>query len=296
MSGRWIVATGLLVLLLSGCELSGGSGSGSASGTVSLAITDGPVDDAEHVYVQFSGVEFHAASGQTTTVSINPPEQVDLVQQVDGASAVLLNDVTLPAGQYNWIRLQVDTADTRDTYAVINGAEYELTIPSGAQSGLKLVRGFTIPVNAQADFTIDFDLRKSLHSTGNGRYILRPTLRLVDNAQVGAIAGDIAPSSYGCAETGVAVYVYGGSGVTPVDINIDRSGGVNPVTVAPMRRDQQGRYYYRAAFLAPGPYTVALTCESTQDDAEQDDAIAFQQSTDVTVETARTTRQDFLGP
>jgi hypothetical protein len=74
---------------------------------------------------------------------------------------------------------------------VQGGAGHELTIPSGMQSGLKLNRGFDVPAGGSADFTIDFDLHKSVHMTGSGSYMLRPTLRMVDNIMVGSISGTV---------------------------------------------------------------------------------------------------------
>ena len=39
------------------------------------------------------------------------------------------------------------------------GEECEMRVPSGDQTGLKLVRGFTVGAGTITDFTIDFDLR-----------------------------------------------------------------------------------------------------------------------------------------
>ena len=73
------------------------------------------------------------------------------------------------------------------------------------QSGLKLNRGFDVPAGGSADFTIDFDLHKSVHMTGSGSYMLRPTLRMVDNIMVGSISGTVGaslvPSGYTIAFT-----------------------------------------------------------------------------------------------
>jgi len=53
--------------LLAGCGSSGSSGA-SGSGTLTLRITDAPVDNAEHVYIQFSGLEIQSAGGTRTTL------------------------------------------------------------------------------------------------------------------------------------------------------------------------------------------------------------------------------------
>ena len=74
---------------------------------------------------------------------------------------------------------------------------FRIVIPSGAETGLKLIQGFTMPVGGVADFTVDFVLAKSIIAPP-GRlpgYMLKPVLRLVDNAQVGTIAGTLQSST-----------------------------------------------------------------------------------------------------
>jgi hypothetical protein len=273
---------------------------------LSLQITDGPVETAKHVYVQFSGLELHAVDGQRTTlyycqdpadatlttISEDPcttpaaPKRFDLLALNSGNADFLLEDFTLPAGRYNWIRLMVDTDGEDDSciVLVVNGECEELTIPSGAQTGLKLNRGFDVPAGGNADFTIDFDLRKSVHVTGTGEYMLRPTLRLADNSMTGAIAGTVDPSLVpaGCTP---AVYVYEGNGVTPDDIDTDPNTP-DPVTTATVKLDN-GIYRYKAAYLEAGSYTIAFTCDAAADDLMLNDALTFSGATTLPV-TAKT--------
>ena len=294
------------VVTAAGC---GGSDSGPGTGTLSLQITDAAVDSAEHVYIQFSGLELHAAGGMSTTlyycqdpadptktiVSQAPcttppaPKRLDLLALSGGLAETLLGQFTLPAGRYTWIRLAVDTAGTRDSYIVLpGGAEHELTIPSGDETGLKLNRGFNVPDGGSADFTVDFDLRKSVHVTGMGEYLLRPTLRLADNALSGAIAGtvDAALVPAGCTP---AVYVFEGGGVTPDDID---GTAPEPVTTATVKLDA-GVYKYKAAFLEAGSYTVAYTCQAALDDPALDDVLVFSGTATVSVTAKTTTVHDF---
>ncbi len=300
----------LLGALMTAAGCGGSDGGGSAgSGTLSLRITDAAVDSAEHVYIQFSGLEIQASGGNRTTlyycqdpadptktiVSAVPcttpvaPKKFDLLMLSGGLAEVLLDDFTLPAGHYSWIRLAVDTAGTHDSYIVVpGGAEHELVIPSGDETGLKLNRGFTVPAGGSADFTIDFDLRKSVHLTGTGEYLLRPTLRLADNAVTGAIAGTVnaALVPAGCTP---AVYVFEGGGVVPDDID---GTAPDPVTTAAVKLDN-GVYKYKAAFLEAGSYTVAYTCQAALDDPAVNDALSFSGTATVSVAAKTTTMHDF---
>jgi hypothetical protein len=285
-------------VLLAGCGDSGKTG----PGALTLRITDAPVDTAEHVFIQFSGLEIQGASGMRTTLyycqdpanaaltivskaacsTPAAPKQIDLLALTGGQADVLLNGFVLPAGRYSWIRLMVDTTGIHDSYIVVlGGADYELTIPSGDETGLKLNRGIIVPAGGSADFTIDFDLRKSVHITGTGEYILRPTLRLADNTLVGAIAGTVNPALASAAGCTPAVYVYTGAGATPVDID-----GIapDPVTTATVTLDSgSGEYRYKAAFLEAGNYTVAYTCQAAADDPAAVNALAFTGTATVSV-------------
>src|SRR2546421_7971109 len=48
------------------------------------------------------------------------------------------------------------------SYVMDSTGQHDLTIPSGAETGLKLIQGFTAPAGVVASFTVDFVLSKSL--------------------------------------------------------------------------------------------------------------------------------------
>jgi hypothetical protein len=314
------IHTRLGVLILLGAILTvtscgGDGGGGAGSGTLSLQITDGPVETAEHVYIQFSGLELQAADGQRTTLyycqdpadpaltvvsetactTLPAPKRFDLLALNSGNAKFLLEDFTLPAGRYNWIRLMVDTDGEDDSCIDVDMDNldincHELTIPSNDQTGLKLNRGFVIPAGGSADFTIDFDLRKSVHMVDVDDYRLRPTLRLADNVMAGTIFGtvDAALVPVGCTP---AVYVYEGSGVTPDDIDTDINTP-DPMTTATVKLDN-GTYSYKAAYLEAGSYTIAFTCDAAADDLMADDTLTFSGTTTVSVTAEMDTVHNF---
>ncbi len=280
----------------------------SSTGRLSLQITDAPVDLAEHVYVQISGLEIHGSDNKNATLyycedAVDPtkrvvsktvcakslPLQIDLMDMNSGKSEKLLAGYELQSGNYQWIRLMVDTAGTEDTYIVMkDGSEFELTIPSADQTGLKLNRGFTVASGGTSDFTIDFDLRKSVHESANG-YLLRPTLRIVDNMSAGAIAGEIATDLI-VTDCTPAVYVFSGAGVTPDDVD---GTDPDPVTTAIVKMDSDGKYTYKAAFLEPGTYTVSFTCDAEKDLPGTSEAIVFSGTADVPVTAKTVSKKDF---
>ena len=282
-----------LLAALSAC-----GGSSSADGTLNLSLTDTPVDGATSVVVAFTGVELMGSGGMTSFIL--PSEQsIDLLKYQGNASAVLLSGVSVPAGDYQWIRLDIDAANS---YLITSsGGRFPLDIPSSSQSGLKLVSGFTVAQGGTADFTIDFDLSRSLtldNAGGTSTYTLKPALRLIDMQQVGSVKGTVAASlSIGgtlitAATCSPAVYVYTGTGIVPQGYNVVVSGGTSPLASATVSLDATtGDYTYTVGFLAPGTYTLAVTCAASDTSGSASLAFSVGKTAAVTADT--TTTVDF---
>ena len=296
-----------LASLLTAC---GGGGSGSSTGTLNLGLTDASVDDAKAVVVEFTGVQLQSAGGDRIDhdyldeVTGDPaPRHIDLLALTGGTTELLLDGVTLNAGRYNWIRLKVNAErGVIDSYIdLLDDTRHSLYIPSGAETGLKLNRGFEVPEGGTASFTIDFDLRRSVHypSGLDGDRILRPTLRLVDDNTAGALTGTVAsgvitadPDCDGVKYVG-AVYVFDSD-----DAVDDLDGTGDPVTSAKVAND--GTYSYTVAFLPEGEYSIAFTCDADIDDPGKDadtdptdGPVNFIGETPVTMTAGKTTTHSF---
>lgn len=284
---------GALFMALTGCN-----GSGSSLTTMNLAVTDTPVDGAQSVVVAFTGVDLMGPNGQQS-FPFSTEKKIDLLQQQGTNSASLLAGVTIPAGNYQWIRLDIDT--TNSYIITSTGAQYPLTIPSGSQTGLKLVSGFTVAQGNLADFVIDFNLRQSItlaNTNGTPTYILNPALRLINLQQVGTVSGTVSSAlSIGgtlitATNCSPAVYVYPGT-VTVLDgFNVIVSGGTTPLTSATVSlNNTTGSYDYTVGFLAPGTYTLAATCAA--DDTAGATSLAFSAAQPATVTANTTTTVNF---
>ena len=302
--------TPLKTLIIAGLALGLAACDGSepaSSGSLNLNITDAPIDidKVERVVVEFSGVEIKPADGPaisfdfTEKCDADPALcQIDLLAYANGASVPLLDGETVPSGQYNWLRLMVNAEPiVEDSYIDINGQRYELRIPSGAQTGLKLNRGFVVPAGGVADYTIDFDLRKSVHDPVGKpeEYILRPTLRMVDNSKTGTLKGNVDASYFAGGDCSGAVYVFDGSVATPDDEDGEGIGGPDPIASAMVADD--GVYAYTVSFLQEGDYLIAFTCDALADDPAVDDdsgAVSFLGSTTVGINANDDTVYNFV--
>ena len=142
---------------------------GDVQGVQTQAVTDG----VDGVFVHFIGLEIQPTEGDRLVFAFGGR----VINLLDNTGNELLEGQEVPVGSYNWIRL---SAVNDESSVQIGEVKHSLTIPSGEQSGLKLNSGFVVGENG-ADFTIDFNLEKSLINPGNQGYKLKPVLKLIDN-------------------------------------------------------------------------------------------------------------------
>jgi len=278
--GRAALASLVMATLVSAC---GGGGSSPGAGSVTVSLTDTPVDNADQVVVSVTGIAFKPEGSAPEVVESFTPRPIDLLQYQNGNTAILLHDTPMKAGRYQWLRLIIDAQpNVPDSYIRIDGQECELNVPSGAETGLKLIRPIDVPADGSLALTVDFDLRKSVHAppgqasgacmTG---YVLRPTLRLVNDANVGAIDGTVnfeaGAVPLNCKPN---VYIYEGT-VTPDDMEVTTatSPDVDPLVVVGVNiPDGSNSGTYHAAFVPAGSYTAAFTCD---EDTDADESLTF---------------------
>ena len=303
-----IVITSTL-LVLGACS-SSSSDNNNDTGTLSLNITDAPVDGATEVVVQFSGVTLKPVGGEDIEFLFDDPatteietKTIDLLKLQGTLSQPLLESVEIPAGDYSQIRLHVNAEfdSVMDSFITLSGGgQEELRVPSGSQNGLKLNTPFSVDAStSEAVYTIDFDLRKSIvNPVGQPGHFLKPSLRLVQNLDIGSISGTVAPALVTATECsgGNAVYVFAGSDATVDDIG----SASEPMTSALVKLDPVDGYVYELGFMHAGEYTLAFTCQADQDfdigdvddlDGDANDNIVFFSDTiNVTVEAGQETR------
>jgi hypothetical protein len=285
-----ISAVSLAAALVAACGGGGGAGAQSKTGALTLGITDAPVDVADAVVVQFSGVELKPMDGNAFSIDFAAPKTIDLLALQGTNRATLLDGEQIPAGEYTWMRLKVnaDPNVVGDSYITIDGAKCELRIPSGDETGLKLIRGFTIGAGTTTDLTVDFDLRKSVVQPPGQRtsvpvcdgqaFLLKPVLRVVDSLQVGTITGTVDPTLIvqvcPAGELG-NVYLFGpytDSDPVPVpdDVDDNDADGSSPITTAMVALDESSNAAYTIGFVPTGNYLAAYTCDADAPDVDAD--------------------------
>ncbi|MBI1221443.1 MAG: DUF4382 domain-containing protein [Bacteroidetes bacterium] len=170
---------------LSACSENNGDGMGNSSMNVHMTDAPGPYDE---VNVDVKGLEVHSDVNGWQTIPLNNPGVYDLLKLTNGLDT-LLGSVTVPSGTISQFRLTLGPNNT----VKVNGTVFDLTTPSGQQSGIKIQVHENLLPGITYDFTLDFDAGKSIVHTGNDRYILKPVIRAVTAANNGIISGQLNP-------------------------------------------------------------------------------------------------------
>ena len=190
----------VMIIVPAGCAPFGPFGQGDevgnqpTTGRLEVRVTDAPPDKkVTAVNVTVASVEIHKAdNGATTTptatttatttatatatsdagwqaLALTGDTTFDLLQ-VQGLEQLLaVGDLT--PGTYTQIRMEV----TKVMVTFEGEAPVEATIPSGK---LKFVRPFEIAAGQTTVLLFDFDALKSINTTGNGKVMFKPVIKL----------------------------------------------------------------------------------------------------------------------
>lgn len=178
--------TALLAFLLAGC---GGGGGGTSSGGMNVHIVDGPVNGFSEVNVNIQTVEIRGDGGWITLGS--PNKTINLLGLVGGVEETLVQGASLGEGHYSQMRLVLGSGNT---VKLADGSVVPLKVPSGLQTGIKLIVNFQVQAGTTKDVFIDFDAAHSIQlvqAGGSSQYLLRPTVWAYDKVVTGSISGKL---------------------------------------------------------------------------------------------------------
>lgn len=188
------------------CGGGGGSNSGEV-GTISMSLTDAMSNEFKAVYVTIEDVQVHNdvwEDGNWESVSApNLPKTFNLYDLTNGVREEIgLADIE--AGTYTQMRLiiatvpdnginELDEAHPFANYVIDTDDNYhDLKIPSGIQTGIKIVHGFNISNGQTTELLLDFNAEKSVIVAGNsGNWLLKPTIKIADIEELSIIRGRV---------------------------------------------------------------------------------------------------------
>jgi len=196
-----LIAVGILVAL-SGC---GSDIFSNDDAVMNVKLVDAPIDGYKEINLNVQEVRIYReaeesdnASDESGWITLGRPNRtINLLELVGGVSETLVEGATLSAGHYTQMRLVLEQGNT---VKLADDTVHDLKVPSGLQSGVKLIVNFDVKAGVTKDVFIDFDAANSirLHRTGHSeKYILRPTVRAFDKALTGSISGVLTDAATG---------------------------------------------------------------------------------------------------
>lgn len=228
------------------------------TGTLVLMLTDAPPElNITEALVTISEVRIHYAGINGTNGSwitiVNDSQTFDLILLQNVTD--ILGGESLTAGWYTQIRLYVESA-----LVTIDGIQYDLQIPS---KNIKLITPFIVQDNETLTLTLDFDVQKSVHETGNDKYIMRPTIKVIQEGGPEEFEAD-AGGDYE-AEVNETIQFMGTAwgGVEPYSWYWDFGDGATSTEQNPTH-----------AYNQEGKYDVLLTVTDATNQTATDDAEA----------------------
>jgi hypothetical protein len=206
MKGKfWTAVVAVSLMFVASCGGGGGGDDGTpapTTGTLGVSLTDASTTDYKAIYITVAEVAVHRDGGGGWDVVSSPNKTYNLLDLVNGVR-VELGLATLLTGHYTQLRLIL--ADQPDDSLNIlsqkhpygnyfidtNDQSQELKVPSGFQSGIKIVRGFDINENQTTELILDFDATKSIVEPGtNNKWLLKPTIKMLSTTDYAIIEGN----------------------------------------------------------------------------------------------------------
>ncbi len=163
--------------LITSCD-SVDSNSSNQNARIRLLLTDAPAKEIASANVTISRIEIVGTDGAVQTLS-ESAQEFDLLTLQNGTTAVLV-DTPLNLGTYSYLRLFVE----KDALVIYtDGKEAELTIPSGFESGIKiLLNDVTLDNETDVEIltlTLDFNVQESFVDAGeSGLLLFKPVIKV----------------------------------------------------------------------------------------------------------------------
>jgi hypothetical protein len=281
-----MLSTGSLLVALAGCE-----------SRVNVDVAN--FDSAERITVKVNGVELQSDGGKLLRLEADEPQQLNLL---DYRSSLLrlVSDAELASGNYHGLRLLLDSEDAE--IELEDGSILPIVIDGEQHFSRTSFQIDSEEENSLSLLTV-LDLRFSLadQQAVDGNFHLRQSARTVETAAAGILRGSVSEDYLqdgDCAgvvgvDGSYAIYLYEGERDTPTDFLV--GAGDNPLASITVLPDgDEGSYRYSLTGLAPGRYTLALTCEADLEDPRARDALSFREPLVVEIGVGRETTQDLL--
>lgn len=242
----------LLAMIFSAAMFSCSDGDTEGSGKLNVRMTDAPfpTDLVAEANVTISKIDIRQAGeseGSSFITILDTEVSANLLDLTNGVTANLTS-VDIPVGSYNLVRLYVSEASV----VLKDGTSYDLTVPSGAQTGIKVFIDPAIQVEGglTAELLLDVDVASSFVPKGGldigvvTGFIFKPVIKASNESFAGRLTGAVTTEAEGES-----------TAVAGAQVAVFAADTLNTTTFA----DAEGSYTILG--LAAGSYDVTVEAE-----------------------------------
>ena len=256
-----LILTAMLLLCIVACNDGGGSSDSGGTGTLAVSLTDS-AGSYKAVYITVESVEVHTGGNDNNNKNWETiPMDVNTINLCDLTNGVLeeLGSIKLAEGDYTQLRLHLNNIPQdgelnilsqehpHANYVILeDDSVHELKVPSGFQSGVKVVKGFTISEDGKTELILDFDAMSSVVEAGNsGQWLLKPTIKAGQLDKYTTINGRVTnDADVGISNAYVSAQIFDADAIDQKDKVVIQAGTITDV----------GGYY--SIFVKPGTYNL----------------------------------------
>jgi hypothetical protein len=264
---RSIVRLGITVAIagstLTACDDSTGVGTETS---LSILLTDAPSDYIGEAMVDIGTIELLGGAGGPVVLTEDGTNGLVNLLDLQNAATLSLASTDIESGTYAQLRLFVEAASVTLAPGLEftgGGTSMALTVPSGAQTGIKLnlsagdaegTAGSVEIVPGEMVLVVDFDVNQSFVLQGNpdtpagiSGVLFQPTLRVVVDDVAGSVSGSVSTQVANASVEGLVVTAVPVDGTTLEPFQTTSATAVT---------DANGDY--SILFLVPGDYEVSV--------------------------------------
>lgn len=206
--------------------------------------------EARYKGVSMEGDENTEDDGNSFIVLMEEERDFNLLNLTNGTTEKLA-DIDVPAGSYDLIRIYVKGVNV----VLIDGSKFDLKVPSGEQTGIKVFIKPSIVVSGElsSDLLLDFDVGRSFIPKGNSKNIsgingfnFKPVIKASNMTIAGTLSGLVSTMMDGEI-----------IGLENATVSVFETGTSEPIITAPT--DENGNYTVMG--LNAGSYDVMVELE-----------------------------------
>lgn len=171
---RFLLLALPLALLNPGCNEGNDDAPLNHMSLLTVRLTDAPLD-VDEVNIDLQSILVKGPGG-SEEITLNTNAGIYNLLDLQNGIDVLVANAMLSLDEIRQVRLVLGENNT----VVVDGEEFDLKIPSGSESGLKIQVCLDLAGMPRYDLILDFDAAQSVFQSGNGRYMMHPAIRVVN--------------------------------------------------------------------------------------------------------------------